>query len=121
MDLEQHIAQAHALGLHRDGYFRPECPICFADVATDYRAECHQILDGVGAPLSEFDRWFDILIALDQSGLTLHEEPVTLIADFLGIELHDGTWEQNPAWQRIEEVAHPLRVARLARTREHDT
>ena len=120
MDLEQHIAQAHALGLHRDGYFHPECPICFSTAEADYRVECHQILDGVGASTSEFNRWFDVLIAVDQCGLTLHEEPATLIADFLGIELHDGTWADNPAWRRIEAVAHPLRLARLARTRKHE-
>ena len=116
MDLTQHIAQAHALGLHKDGYFHAECPICFDESATIYRAECHQILDHIGASITEFDRWFDILLALDQHGLTLCDEPATLLADFLGIELHDGTWEQNPAWQRIEEVALPLR---LARTRAH--
>jgi hypothetical protein len=106
------------LGLHEDGYFHPECPICFGEAVTSYRAECHQILDGLGASPSEFDHWFNIVIAHDQDGLTLCDEPATLIATFLGIELHDGTWAQNPAWQRIEDVAHPLRLARIARTRD---
>jgi hypothetical protein len=120
MDLQQHIAQAHVLGLHEDGYFHPECTICLTECAACYRAECHQILDGLGAELTEFDRWFDAIIAVDRSGLTMQEEPAILLAEFLGIELRDG--DHNPAWQRIESVARPLRVKRLARTQHmsHD-
>lgn len=115
MTIEQHIAQAHCIGLHEDGYFHPECLICLTECTTAYRAECNQILAGLGTDLAEFNGWFDAIVTIDRSGLTMQGEPATLIAEFLGIELRDV--EHNAAWLRIEEVARPLRLKRLTRTR----
>jgi hypothetical protein len=105
------IKTLHKAGLHNDGVLHVECEACVSEAFVSYLDECIQVLWMLGEEdkLEAFDKWLNT----DRNVLTLHEEPVYMIAMFLGISKLGKDLEQDPRFQRIERVAAPLRQERL--------
>ena len=104
----QLIIRAHELGLHtNDQYFHD-----FRAAVESYVDECSDILRGLGKvdAIPDFIVWF---MPLATNAMSLHDEPVYLLASFLGIFKLGEELEDDVDFQALEAVARPIRMRRL--------
>lgn len=110
------IRRAHELDMHDDGYFHVECPLCVESATISYLIECCTILrhiyrDQLQASFCAYVRGF----SGETMACVLHDEPVYVVADFLGVHGLGDALEDDSFFQIIESAAKPLREQRLRR------
>jgi hypothetical protein len=120
-EVQKHVIRlAHFVGLHDDRVFHTECPICVEKGVALYVAEGQEILRAADRSETEISGFDAYIRSFPEVSSLLHEEPVYLVASYLGIRGTGSELEADRDFLVLDAAAQPIRLRRLATTASPD-